>query len=542
MAEVENTSQPNAAEQYRALLQMRFILLRRGLRTTGSRVSFVLRILVQLSVFLFAALVGVGTGFVIYEAVSENAIHAGQSSLLVLSVVWQLLVMLRSTISHEVGRNLLRFPLRFTTYATLWTLSGMLGFTTIAGASAGIGIFFGAAIAGTPYFIALLAGLLFFLFNFALSRVLYLWLERFMAHRRTREFLLIAFSLVGVLPQFLRIYGASILRFVPAPVRHAMVHTPPPMLMRALMTDATSSARWSALGITLAVVAVLVTLVLYRLLQEFRGEDLHESVAGHRETAKARTQYTEGRASFERSVPFAVFQNEISKLRHSGSAVYQLVTPLLMVIFFGLRMAAKAPSMLLPGGVMYLSLSIMSNTLNSLGSDAAGAQIYMLAPIRLRDVMLGKNLYAMAMFGAQFIVLLAITFFVGAPKLPYAIYAVLFAIFALAAHLWVGNITSIRSAAKVDLSRVNLQSVRSQRRATNIRSSWRALLVGLGVPAIGVGLGLAGMFWSMPWLPSLVMLVLAAAVLYLYRTRLDRFDHITIADMEPALTALTKTS
>lgn len=542
MAQVDIAPAPSSAEQYRALVQMRLLLLRRGLQSASSKVSFVLRIVVQLLFASVACLLGIGAGVGAYYAVSEGELRFAQHGLFFASLVWQLLVLLRSTVAHEVGRNLLRFPIRFKTYVTLWTLSGMLGFTNIAGAFIGIGVFIGAALAGAPYLAALATGALFFLFNFALSRVSYLWLERFMAHRRTREFLLIVFSLIGILPQLIRIYGASVLHYVPAPIRHAAVFTPPALLARTLMRDTPSGSRWLAIAINCGVIVVLIALVLYRLLQEFRGEDLHEASTGRREVARTRAQYTEGNERFERSVPFAVFMNEVNKLRHSGSAIYQTVAPLLFVVLFGFRMAQRMPSFLLPAGAMYLSLSIMGRATNSLGDDGAGAQLYTLAPVRFRDVMIGKNLFAVAMFLSQIFVLVAITFAVGTPKFWPALYALLFVIFSISVHLWVGNITSIRSAWKIDFSRMNLQSIRAQRRAGGARSSWRTLVAAFGTLGAGVGAGLPSILFDMPWLSVLIMFVLAAAASAIYITRLRRFDHITVAELEPALTALSKTA
>jgi|GEM_PF-3512533 len=536
-----------AREQYRALAEMRWTLFVRGLRDVDNRIRFVVRILFRLLMFGVAVGMAVAAGFGVYYGVTLP--RPG----LVLHVfwwifgVWQMYVLVRSSLSHGVGRNLLRFPMRFRTYATLWMFSGLTDTPTLLGAFVCLGAACGASLADVPAWVALAGPGLFFCVNVLLSRMIFLWSERLLANRRTREFVLILFSLIGLLPQFFVRTHNNPLRHIPIP--HFLVRlsgwTPPAFAARSIASGVDALPRGIAVLWLAGLCLVFAAFIGQRLHREYRGEDLHESASSiarpekrpHRTSRAAQESMRDTESA---SIPLAVFGIEFAKLRHSGQAIYQMLSPLLLIVLFGWRMASHSPQWLLPGGVIYLSMDLAGRTFNCFGTDGPGVQVYRLAPISMRSVFLGKNLYAVCIFATQSVLLLGMAVFAGHMELRLAIYALAFAIFAVAADLVVGNQLSLRSPRRTDMNRATLQAARSERRAAT-GGGWRSLATIFGVPFLGIALAAAGYALHLPLLAPAVMSVMAAVAAFLYWKSLERLDNFDPVRMERALTALVKT-
>ncbi|ADV81263.1 hypothetical protein [Terriglobus saanensis] len=545
MAEV--TQPLLAREQYRALAEMRWTLFVRGLRDVDNRILLVVRILFRLLMFGVAVGMAVGAGFGIYYGLTLPRPELVLHTFWWIFGVWQMYVLVRSSLSHGVGRNLLRFPMRFRTYATLWMLSGLTDTPTLLGAFICLGAACGASFANIPAWAALVGPGLFFCVNVLLSRMLFLWSERLMANRRTREFVLILFSMIGLLPQlFIRSHN-NLLRHIPVPpfLVRLLEWMPPAFAARSIASGVEALSRGIAILWLAGLSLVFTAFIGQRLRREYRGEDLHESAASIARPEK-RIQRT-FRAAPESmrdtksvSIPLAVFGIEFAKLRHSGQAIYQMLSPLLLIVLFGWRMASHSPGWLLPGGVIYLSMDLAGRTFNCFGTDGPGVQIYRLAPLSMRSVFLGKNLYAVCIFAVQSVLLLGMAVFAGHMELRLSIYALAFAIFAVAVDLIVGNQLSLRSPRRADLTRATLQAARAQRRAAT-GGGWRALLTIFGVPLLGIAVAAAGFALHQPLLAPALMTLLAVAAAFFYWKSLERLDDFDPVRMERALTALVKT-
>ena len=73
-----------------------------------------------------------------------------------------------------------------------------------------------------------------------------------------------------------------------------------------------------------------------------------------------------------------------------------------MVLFFSMQFAGKhsmikehglSPQAFFPAVMAYLILMLLSPAYNSFAFEGHGIQTYFLAPLRMRDVLVGKNLF-----------------------------------------------------------------------------------------------------------------------------------------------------
>ncbi|MBS1815205.1 MAG: hypothetical protein JSS87_10055 [Acidobacteria bacterium] len=530
-----------ARDQYRALMQVRWVLFKRSLRSKESVVLLVLRIIFWSIAGLFVLGICIGFGFATYLCVEKGRYGTLTGSLGLLMVIWQGYVLLRSTTSHNVSRELLRFPMRFRTYASLWTLSGIFDMPTILGGSLTLAIFMGALLADAPPIPALFAALSFFLLNVALSRTVLLWMEKLLAKRRIREVVVLLFSFVGFLPYLMRNYGKAIMHHLPQSLRNGMQWLPGSLFASALMRNSSAARVWSSAFALVLLTVVFASLVLLRLRTLYRGENLHEATDGPRTVQEKRKIHEKRlRQGGSSKVPAIVWENEFRKLWHNGSAMFQLVSPLLIVVFFGIRWAHSGPY-LLPGATIYLSLDLGGKASNSLGADGPGAQVYRMAPVSMRDVMLGKNLATFTIYAAQMVALIAIAVFLSHIVPVFAVFSACFAMFALSVYFAMGNKTSLRRPVRIDAGKLDIQSLRAQRRARGA-NSWRTLVVLFGVPGFGAALLTLSAWYHMDWLMTAVMFACACVAAVLYKQQLASLDRIGAAEMETAINILSKTN
>lgn len=533
-------------EQYRALLEMRWTLFWRGMRGVDNKVTLIAKIIGRLVVLGLGLGAAAGAGFAVYFGLVSEDHRPLRMTFWLTFMGWQFFVLLRSSLGHNVGRELLRFPISLRTYVTLWTLSGLTDFATMVGALVCAGMAIGAEFARIPLFFALGVPAVFFVLNMAVSRALFLWLERLLAHRRTREFVLILISMLGILPQAFRMYGGHQHLRLPWWVHRMMGWLPPSFAAHAMVPDASMAARWSSLGVLLFFCAALIALIGYRLVREYRGEDLHESVAGKAPVEPQRQVVHSGERvavadGGRTNVALAVFQNEYAKLLHSGMAAYQMLAPLLFVVIFGVRLARTMPQYLLPAGMMYLSLDLL-RSYNSFGTDGPGFQIFRLAPVRLRDVYLGKNLFSASIFSMQVLVLIAITVYEGGLSLASLVFAIAFAVMALGIHLTLANAASLRGAFRMDNLTAGLRTARMGGRRGAGTGGWRGLVAMLSIPAVAALFVFASVWFKQAWIAPAAMMLCAVTAAYWYRTRLEHADEFNTENMERALAALSKTA
>ena len=95
-------------------------------------------------------------------------------------------------------------------------------------------------------------------------------------------------------------------------------------------------------------------------------------------------------------------EKELIYLRRSGAQLYGLVTPVFFIfIITRTNRTLGGSAMLLPYAVSYVMFGLLAALYNVLGADGAGFNLYLLAPVRLRDVLLAKNMVNSSVIGVE---------------------------------------------------------------------------------------------------------------------------------------------
>jgi ABC-2 type transport system permease protein len=385
--------------------------------------------------------------------------------------------------------------------------------------------------------------------------MIFAWIDRWLAQRRTREILsaVFLFLLLGaqVLNPALRMnskHGHSGVTFVSRETV-ARVERVQSLLPAGLAAGSLSAAAEGHVpgAITdtgwLAVYAAGAGFLLcVRLRKEYRGENLSEAPAraavvkarGVRSQAVVtRSAEGAGRAASVSGVISAVFEKELRFLLRSGPMLYSLVAPLVILLVFRGGSGHSFPYAL-PLGIAYGFLGLTRLIYNSLGAEGTGIQFYFTSSAPMRSVMLGKNLMHLALFGLELALVCTIaTVRFGLPGTPMLLATFAWVLFALPAHLAAGNILSVTMAYRMNMGRMS----RDQGATGNALLSLGIQLAILGVGAlVMIGLTALGQAQMAP----LAFLVLAAGSVTLYLTVLKNIDRMMTARRESLMGTLAR--
>jgi len=172
---------------------------------------------------------------------------------------------------------------------------------------------------------------------------------------------------------------------------------------------------------------------------------------------------------------------------------------------------------------------------NSLGGDGAGVQFYFMAPLKIRDVMLAKNLLTLAIFAIEVVMIYIASAVISAPTpLDLAAATLAWSLFTLFLNMSIGNVRSILSPKALDPAKVRSQNV------SGLNS-----LISLGTVAACVLLGalmsiLCRYLSASYWIAALVFAVLAALAFAVYTMVLRRIDAIATNNIESLTRELSK--
>ena len=99
----------------------------------------------------------------------------------------------------------------------------------------------------------------------------------------------------------------------------------------------------------------------------------------------------------------ACLRKEWLILRGNGTQLIGLLTPLFFVVIFSMNRAFSAFSAkyFLPAAIAYVLIGSLGSLYNIFGADGRGVQMYLLAPVRMRDVVVAKNLMSLTLIVAQ---------------------------------------------------------------------------------------------------------------------------------------------
>jgi ABC-2 type transport system permease protein len=538
--------------QIRLVAGLRWRILRNGLRTKTNR--FDLLGLILVGVFSGVFVLGLGFAFFAgaYASLSES--RPGWLPLLFwgIFVFWQLFPIFAAGFGASFEfRSLLRFPLNLTAFYIIGLAYGLADFSALASVCWLFSMTIGAAAARPAVLPAmLLVVALFLLLNVTLERLVGSWLERLMSRRRTRElffalFILSMVSLNLINPIVTR-YGA-VLRPLGQRLVPYFAWFPPSLAGKAIAAAAQSHPSRFLLGSMglLLYGAVFSVFLWRRFAAQYRGEELSETAAPARTAARPVTKIEEAPDRLRALSPqvAAIVRKEFRYLTRNSFAFFTLIMPPALVLIFSAQLAGKHPTvsqhpfsseMLFPGIMAYLVLILMAPAYNAFAYEGRGIQTYFMAPLRFRDVFLGKNLMLLSVLTMEMgLSLVMLTWRLGLPSPPVFVATLAAIVFAVVGQLTLANWSSLNFPRKLEFGQM-----RGQRQSgMAVLMAFAAQLVFGGVSAVIL---FSGRWTGNPWLPAEVFALLAAAALGGYVASLDALSRVAEEKKEVLIEALCR--
>jgi ABC-2 type transport system permease protein len=550
MADV--TQSVNVFEQIRLVAGLRWRILRNSLRKKNNRLDLIGLIFTG----VFGGIMVIGLGFAFYAGAYAflSRGHLEWMALLFWAIFlfWQLFPVFVAGFGASFEfRTLLRFPLSLRAFYIIGLAYGFADFSALASICWLLAMTAGATAAKPgvlPAMLLIVAA--FMLLNVTLERLIGSWLERLLARRRTRElflglFVLSMVSLNFVSPLMQR-YGASVrplfLRLLPY-----FAWFPPALAARALDAIIRLQPQGFLLSFTLLLFYVVLfsALLWRRFAAQYRGEEISETAAPSRTAVRLTAGEDHGpdRLSLLSPPVAAVVRKEFRYLTRNGFAYLTLLMPPLLIMIFSMNFAGRHPNVdgkgvsteiFFPGMMAYLILILMAPAYNSFAYEGRGIQTYFTAPLRFRDVLLGKNLMLVSVLSVEILLSLAmLAWRVGLPS-PHMLVATCAAIiFTIVGQLTVANWSSITFPRKMEFGQMRGQ-----------RQSGMAVLVAFGSQILMGGISAVILFtgsWTgNSWLPAEAFVLLAAAAVGGYFASLDALTKLAEKKKEGLIEALCR--
>jgi ABC-2 type transport system permease protein len=552
--------------QFAALAKLRWrIFCNNTFRRKGGAGELVARIILYPIIGFFAFGPIAAAGFGGYTLTRDGRLALLPLLTWAVFALWMLVLLnlAAPTFSFDIN-TIIRFPLNFARYLTARVFFGLLSASTVIGTLALIAADIGIGIARPsllPWATLLLA--IYALANIFFTRMMMVWVERWLSTRRAREILtaLILFMSLGF--QYLNVnfnpgftharHRASTLPFLTrlfhqiSPVSAFL----PPGLTATSIINFSQGRIFAAipplLGLT-AFASLFFFVYAWRMHREFRGENLSQVAQPNQRAARKITSTP--RPALEptisvvsrtslfglNSAVLACLQKEFIYLRRNINQLYGFVAPIFMVFIFANRMSSSGRfgALVFPVAIAYSVLGVSLLSYNALGVDGSGVQLYFISPIRMRDVFLAKNLVGFLLNFIEFILVFAVIAMVAQTPSPVIFTAttcwLLFVTFLNGA---VGNLRSITAPKKIDLTKAS----RAQASQLSVLLSMGILLVNAG---IGFGTILLANYFGRPWLMIPVLLTLAIAAFAFYLAVLNRVDSLVMDHREGLAEELCK--
>ncbi len=539
--------------QLAAVADLRWRMFINRLRTKRGKMELASRVVIA-SVFAiggfggFAGMIGMSWFFVSQDKPEFLAVP-----LWMIFFFWQFFpVMATAFTNNPDSSELLRFPLSYGSYFLVRLAYGFFDPASALGAVGLLGVLIGVSFA-RPALLPWAAIVLFTfgLFNLVLMQMIFAWIERWLAQRRTREIFgvlfilfMLSFQLIGPIMQHVGRGAHPELRRDLQIAAQVQSFLPP-----GLATNAIAEAShvhlvfgirsFLFLGIVTAAVGALLHI---RIRAQFRGENFSETAARPIAPQRQVLQVGWNLPGFSPSVA-AVFEKEMRYLARSGPMLLTLIMPIFMLLIFrfgamnALRHSesfSRTPDMAFPGAAAYSLLVLTNLVYNSFGGDGGGMQFFYASPVQFRHVILGKNLthLGVLLLNAAFS-WIAVTYLYGPPHPAVTMATLAGLIFATPLNFAAGNLLSLYSPKKRDFSTFGRQNV-SQ---TTVLASFamQIVIVGLGVAVFAVA-----RFYGNLWIASALFLVLAGISIPAYLLTLRHLDHLAIERRETLLEELCR--
>jgi len=539
-------------EQIRLVAGLRWRILRNSLRKKNNRLDLIGVIFTG----VFASVLVIGLCFAFYagayEFLSKN--HAGWIAFLFwgIFIFWQAFPIFIAGFGASFEfRTLLRFPLRLSAFYIIGLAYGLADFSAIASLCWLLAMTAGATVAKPgvlPAMILIIA--MFVLFNVTVERLIGSWLEKLLSRRRTREIFLGLFVLSMVSLNFvtplLRRYGDSLqpkfLHLLPY-----FAWLPPSLAGRAIAGVAQLQPTDFLLGSGgLLLYVFLVSLFLWRrFTAQYRGEELSETAAPTAvvpRTIAKKDDAADGLSLLSPQVA-AVVRKEFRYLTRNGFTFLSLLMPPLLVLIFSSQFAGKHPTvsgkavsadMFFPGMMAYLILILMAPAYNSFAYEGRGIQTYFTAPLRFREVFIGKNLVLVSVLAFEFALSMGmLTWRLGLPTTPRLVATLAAIVFTVVGQLTIANWSSLNFPRKLEFGKMGGRS-----------QSGMAVLIAFGSQILLGGCSavilLTGTWTGNLWLPAEAFAVLAAAAVGGYVASLDPLTQLAERKKETLIEALCR--
>jgi ABC-2 type transport system permease protein len=555
----------SSRRHFTTIAWLRWRIFINGMRGKGAAGELVVRFISYpfLALMILGPAVGAGAGS--YYLVDQGNVQLLAIPLWIIFALWQFIGINTSATGPSFDlSSLIRFPIRYRDYLLIRLSFGLMDPPTLAGIACLIAMSLGIAIAEPQLFPwAALVLFVYAICNILFSRMIYSWLERWLAQRRTRELvtgIILALSLgFQFLAQFAQRLGHHGHHAASNPFLLQATHILfsvnwllPPGLAASSMDRMHSGsyqiAAAALCGVILYTAAFLLILHM-RLHAQYLGEDLSEAPASTPKPASIKTRpavATSSARSFA-FLPAAVAAGLIKEIRYllrSGPKLFVLIMPVFMVFLFSARTSgmnyagvqhSAFTGMLFSYGCAYTQFLFVGLIYNSLGGDGSGVQFYFIAPVRMRDVILAKNLLTCGIFALEAVLIYIAAAFIAAPApLDLTAATLAWSIFALFLNMSIGNVRSIVSPKAHDPGKMRSQNV------SGVNS-----LISLLVVVASVGLGaitavLCRYLHLSYWPAAAVFLVLAVLSLAAYTIVLQKLDEIAANNLEALTATLSK--
>jgi ABC-2 type transport system permease protein len=551
--------------QFAALAKLRWHIFRNGFRRKGGGGELAARIILFPIIAIVAIGPIIGSGLGAYFLVSSGRIAMLPILTWAIFALWMLVVLNISApgLSFDIN-TIIRFPLSFPRYLAARIVFGLLSASTVIGTLAIVSAAIGITIANpslAAWSTLVLAA--FALGNIFFTRMVLVWVERWLSTRRAREIFTAFFLFASLGFQYIN------LNFNPGlQGRHhrASSHLP---LLRKIFHSIQPVAAFLPPGLTassivrysqshfLTAAALLIGLILFgalffsvyawRMHREFRGENLSEVTQPNRPAARraVSAQHTAHIPSTAlvptntfglNSTIIACLQKEFIYVRRNINQLYGFIAPIFMVFLFAnrLSLSGRFGNYIFPVAIAYSVLGVSILSYNALGMDGSGVQLYFMAPARMRDIFLAKNLTGFFLNLVELVIVFAVIAFVAhPPSLVITVATICWLLFATFINGAAGNLRSLAAPKKIDLTKA------SRRQASQL-SVLIALGILVGCAAIGFAVLVLAADFGRPWLMIPILLVLAIAAFTFYIVVLNRLDTIALNHREALAEELCK--
>ena len=548
-------SAPNFTAQLSAIVWLRWRLFVNALRTTRGQLELISRVLVSIAFAIFALGGAFGMGLSTYIFLSHGKPQMLALFLWIIFLFWQVFPIMASAFSNiPDSSDLLRFPLSYRSYFLVRLAYGAFDPASAIGGIWTLGILIGVSFAKPAIFPwALLVLATFALFNILFMQMIFAWVERWLAQRRSREImgvlfilLMLSFQLIGPLtghfgrrhdhPQLNRFIAVA------APVQALL----PPGLGADSIVEGIYP-QWPAALSSMALLCAFAIVIGYglhvRLLAQYRGENLNEVVAPSASPADRQTQAGWNVPGCAPPVA-AVFEKEVRYLLRSGPMLLTLIMPFFMLFIFrfgamnSTRHAAafstRTPAVAFPLAAAYAILMLTNLIYNNFGGDAAGIQFFYASPVTFRHIVLAKNLTHAGILALEVIAAwIVVSFLYRRPELDVTVTTLAALLFAAPLNFAIGNVLSIYSPRKIDYAKFGRQ-----------RASQLTALISVGIQFVIVGISVSifwiGSYLGNAWMATLILLLLAAISFAVYGTLLARIDRLAMERRETLVAELCR--